>query len=94
MDDDTATIPYSDEGNKQFVLVSLLKIVTDTEFRAGYLDKLQGNAPPRFYDGWGRDRGRLVATHLLATGQELPSVADAYGLADAYRAAEAADVVL
>ena len=59
---------YFDEGNKQFDLVSVLELVADPQFRAGYQDKLAGRPPRRFFfdervsddGGWGYERGRLT----------------------------------
>lgn len=92
-----------EEGNKRFSLVSIRSIVADPQFRAGYRDVLAGRTPGRFFydeklkssaDVWGYERGRQVANWLLATGQKPPKPGDIEALVHAYRAAEAADVVL
>jgi hypothetical protein len=82
--------PIIIEGNAEIELVSIYKIVKSRDFRAGYRDVLKGLPPPRFYDDWGYDRGRMVAVWLLATGQKPPKVSAVDGLAAAYYAASAA----
>jgi hypothetical protein len=94
---------YYDEGNKRFHPISYRELVSDPQFKSGYRDRLKGRSPQRFYyddhvgerrDTWGYERGRLLATWLLATGQKPPKAHDIDELARAYEAADAADVVL
>jgi hypothetical protein len=100
---DTKRLRIYCEGNREFHLVSVIRLVSDPQFRSGYRDRLRGLPPRRFYydekvgerqDTWGYERGRLVAAWLQAMGQKPPAADDILGLAKAYYKAEAADVVL
>jgi hypothetical protein len=92
------------KDNQTFVVVTLRNIVTDPQFRAGYRSRLAGRPPHRFYFDpnvkgsrdreWGYERGRLVASWALASGQTPPPLSDVAGLVRAYQAAENADVIL
>jgi hypothetical protein len=50
------------QGNQEFQVVSVRKVVTNPEFRLGYQDRLAGRPPPPFYLGedWSYERGRLA----------------------------------
>ncbi len=93
---------YYDRDNQRFRFISVRALVSDPQFQSGYRDQLASLPPRRFYydsaigeqDTWGYERGRLVASWLLAAGRKPPKVDDIDGLARAYEAAEAADVVL
>jgi hypothetical protein len=82
------------EGNVRSVPISIREIVSDPEFRAGYRAKLRGASLPRFHDSWGLERGRLVATWLLATGRTPPKPTDTRALAVAYFDADEAGAVI
>jgi hypothetical protein len=99
----TRRTPWWDHGNQRVEAVSLRQVVSDPQFRSGYRDRVAGLPPRKLYydtdlagadDTFGYERGRLVATWLLAAGHPLPKSSDVARLVRAYGEARAQDVVL